>query len=283
MLRQSHLPTFPGHRYFCFPASVGLYRDYPEHRVYRAQGSLNEFNLHFVAAGKGYVELGGRVHTLHKGDAFLFFPYAEQSYYSSEDDPWDIRWGHFYGDKVKEFLIERGFQRSTLWSLRQLKPLEDAHLALLQEAEEHAMLHETKLSALTYAFIVEFMNQAVPYASGGGVRTAERIAELLPEIRRKATEPFDLAYWAERAGVSVHYFCKLFRKATRMTPLAFVTLCRLQYGKQRLMEDPDLPVRQIALEAGYPSASYFDKRFREHEGMTPTEFRELYRRTGPFI
>lgn len=272
------LPVFPKRRFFCSPVSVGWFKNSPTHSIYRGAGAINEFNIHFLVGGKGYVEIDGTVHTLQAGNAFLFFPLEEQRYYSSEDDPWDIRWVHFYGDKLKEFMIEHGFHRSTLWSLQQLKPLTETYEALYEEAKQQKILHETKLSALTYAFLIEFIGQAVPFSPVKGSVVADRIPDLLPHMQEQAREPFDLSYWASRAGVSSYYFCKLFRKATKMTPLAFITLCRIQYGKQRLLEQPDMPVQLIASEAGYSSASYFNKRFMEHEGMTPSEFRELYSR-----
>lgn len=272
------LPTLPERRFFCSPVSVGSCWDKPDHHVYRRKGAINEFNIHFVVAGKGYAEIGGELHTMRAGSAFLYFPLEEQRYYSSEDEPWDVRWVHFCDDKLDEYMIEHGFHRPTLWTLNLLQPLVEAHQALYEEGKRHNVLGDMKLSALTYAFVAEFMGQAVPFSTGRTVLPADRISELLPHMQRMAKEPFDLAYWAGRAGVSPHYFCKLFRRTTRMTPLAFVTLCRLQYSKQRLLEQPDLPVQAIAQEAGYSSASYFNRKFMEHEGMTPSEFRELYGR-----
>ena len=270
------LPTQPHRRFFCWPVSVGRFKGDPHHSIHRSKGAINEFNIHFVAGGKGYVEIDGVVHTMHAGSAFLFFPLEEQRYYSSEDEPWDVRWVHFYGDKLQEFMMEHGFHRSTLWSFHQLDPVAAAHEALYGEALRHNILHETKLSALTYAFLVEFMGQAAPFEGARSAVRTDRITGLLPRMQEKAREPFDLAYWAEQAGVSPFYFCKLFRNATRTTPLDFVTLCRMQLGKQLLLERPEQPVKEIAAEVGYSSASYFNKKFIEHEGMTPTEFRELY-------
>jgi len=65
-----------------------------------------------------------------------------------------------------------------------------------------------------------------------------------------------------------------------MTPMEFVTLCRIQAAKQLLLEKPEWTVKQVALESGYQSASYFNKRFLEQEGLTPTEYRERMGRTA---
>lgn len=276
MRRQRLLPTLQEQPFFCLPESVGWYQHEPSHTVDRAEGALNNFSIHLIVAGKGYVETDNETHTLQVGDAFLYFPLQRQRYYSSEEDPWEVRWVHFYGVKLKDYFMGNGLHRTHLWTLRQWKPLEQALHQLLLEAEENTFFQLTKLSALTYAVIAEFVNQAVPLTAGTNEGTHDRILQLLPLIQEQACKPFELDYWAAQAGVSTYYFCKLFRKATQMTPMTFVTLCRLQMSKQWLLEKRELTVKQIANDAGYPSVSYFNKRFLEHEGLTPTDYRLLY-------
>ncbi|MDR6555526.1 AraC family transcriptional regulator [Paenibacillus qinlingensis] len=275
MRRHVMLPTLQQSAYFLFPESVGWYREESNHEVERPEGLWSTYSLHFVIAGKGYVELEGQLYTLQKGDAFLFPPYQEQRYYSSKDDPWDIRWVHFYGDQIKEFLLEKGFLRN-LWTLKRSAELEKAFNELLLEAEHYQILRPTQLSTLNYMILCEFMSYATPLTVNRGTESVDRILALLPEMQSRACEPFNLEEWAEQTGVSTYYFCKIFRKATSMTPLSFITLCRIQFAKQRLIEKENWPIKDIAMEAGYTSASYFNQRFHEHEGMTPSEFRSLY-------
>jgi AraC-like DNA-binding protein len=275
MRRQIMLPTLQESSYFIFPESVGYYKDVPDHIVERAEGLWTTFSLHFIVGGKGYVELEGQLHSLHRGDAFLYFPFQKQHYYSSQEEPWEVRWVHFYGSKLKEFLIDRGFHRH-LWTLKRWGELEEAYEGLLKEAEEHNIVRGTKLSALTYTILVEFMNYALPLTANRGTEAADRILRLLPIMQQRACQPFTLEDWANEVGVSVHYFCKLFRRTTSMTPVDFITLCRMQMAKQWLIEQPDYTIKMIAKEAGYPSTSYFNQRFLAHEGMTPSEYRRLH-------
>ncbi|MFD0693774.1 AraC family transcriptional regulator [Paenibacillus sp. GCM10027628] len=279
MQRHVMLPTLQQNSYFIFPESVGWYNNASNHFVDRAEGLWTTFSLHFIISGKGYVELDDTQHLLQKGDAFLYFPYQKQKYYSSKEDPWNIRWVHFYGDQLKEFLLEKGFLRN-LWTLKRWNELETAYHELLLEAEENNIIRTTKLTTLTYMILSEFMSYAAPLTGNRGMESVDRILALLPSMQQKACEPFVLEAWAELAGVSPHYFCKLFRKAMSMTPLSFVTLCRMQFAKQRLIEKENWHVKDIAKEAGYESASYFNQRFQEHEGMTPSEFRSLYASKG---
>jgi len=279
MKRQAHLLTLPDIPYFVFPESVGQYTDFPDHTVTREAGALNNFNIHYVAAGRGVVEVDGTAYELQRGQAVLYFPLQQQRYYSSEAEPWDIRWVHFYGKNLHSYMIERGFHKNRLWSLRQPGLWEEAHLTLLAEAEAHKMLRPALLSTLTYGVIAEFVQQAVPLTAARSGGTAEsRVLGLLPLMQQEATKPFVLREWAERAGVSPHYFCKLFRGAVEMSPMDFITQSRLQLAKQWLLERFDANIGDIAVDAGYPSVSYFNKRFLEHEGMTPTEYRKLFLR-----
>ncbi|CAM4239318.1 AraC family transcriptional regulator [Paenibacillus alkaliterrae] len=276
MQRQSHLLTLPHNPFFCFPESVGNYWNHPQHYTLREAGALNNFNIHYVASGKGCVEWDGEVHTLEAGEAVLYFPLQRQHYYSSTEDPWDIRWVHFYGNGLQDYMIERGFHKSQLWTIRNRAAWEQAHEELLVEAETHRMLHPNRLSALTYAILAVFVEQAIPISGSKSSSSSNRIAELLPLMQQEAAQPFILEHWAGLAGVSPHYFCKLFRSVMEMTPMDFITRCRLQMAKQWLLERKETPIGQIAADAGYPSVSYFNKRFMEHEDMTPTVYRQLY-------
>ncbi|WP_409341194.1 helix-turn-helix domain-containing protein [Paenibacillus sp. MBLB4367] len=271
--RHVYFPTLSEPTLFCFPESVGRYSDFPEHHVIRQPGALNSFSIHVVVEGSGFVEEEGTERLLTAGDTFLYFPDDEQRYYSSKNDPWDVRWIHFYGTKLRELLIEGGFHRSTIWTLKRSAEWEQWHQTLLEEAEQHKLLHATRLSTMTYGLIAEFMSQAIPLTPNKGSEVTDRIAQLLPLIQQQAHLPFELSEWAAKAGVSVYYFCRLFRKLTQMTPMEFVTLCRLQRAKQLLLEKIDWPVKQISALSGYSNPSYFNKRFLEQEGMTPTEYR----------
>ncbi|MFD2117353.1 AraC family transcriptional regulator [Paenibacillus yanchengensis] len=258
------------------PESIGHYINFPDHYVNRSSGALNNFNIHFVVSGKGFIEIDDQVLTLTAGDAFLYFPLQKQHYYSSEDDPWDMRWIHFYGDSLPEYFIARQLHRHPLWRLRQPELFIDAHEQLLEESEKNRMINLGKLSTLTYALITTFIEYAVPLGNHHSINSEQRILALLPIMQLEAAEPFSLERWANELQVSTFYFSKLFRSITEMTPIEFMTRCRLQMAKQRLLERPLASIGQIAKDSGYPSVSYFNKRFMEHEGVTPTAYRQLF-------
>lgn len=273
---QWFFPTLTGSPYFCFPESAGCYLSASDHNVKRSATEREDFSIHVITKGKGYLEFEGKTYMLQEGDGFLYFPNQVQRYYSSEDDPWDVRWVHFYGNKLKEFLTEQGFHRTPLWTLKQLSQLEEVHQELMEEANAYRWLRPAKLSAHTYEVLAVFVSQAIPLTPNLGTEPMERIYALLPDLQTEAVHPFILEDWTQRAGVSSYYFCRLFKKAMSMTPSNYITLCRIQLAKQWLLEKPDWPIKRVSMECGYSNISYFNKRFLEHEGLTPGEYRRLH-------
>jgi AraC-like DNA-binding protein len=272
------LPLLNRGRFFVFPESAGHYRPSSEHRVYRPAGAMQEFNLHLVASGSGFVEIDGQRRELAAGDCFLYFPGDKQVYYAHPDHPWDIKWIHFYGSAVSADLAERGFHRSVPWRLRTSAELESRIDDLLVEIERHKLLRPSRIAMLMYGVLAEFIEQAEPM-TGAGAGTAsavERMLALLPELQAAVAEPFDLDAWAARAGTNRYTFCRWFRRAVGQTPLGFLTMCRIQRAKELLVDRPETGIGEIARQSGYETASYFNKRFQESENMTPTAYRQQF-------
>ncbi|WP_160685947.1 helix-turn-helix domain-containing protein [Clostridium sp. C2-6-12] len=273
MKRQVFLPIVHENPYFCFPEAVGWYKDEPQHCAIREKNEFNYFNLHVVISGKGYLKANNHVNVLQPGDSFLYFPSEEQHYYSDKENPWEVVWVHFRGSYLNEFFIEKGFHLSNVWTLKLWNNIKINIINLLEEAENSGILHQSTLSTLTYGIISEFLSQAEALTINKG-DIYNKIVTILPKMRELSSKPFNLKYWADELNISTFYFCKMFKKTTGMSPTNFIMLCRLQKSKQLLTEKSELTVKQIALECGYPSISYFGKIFLENEGLTPAEYRK---------
>lgn len=274
MLTNIALPTIDGNQFICFPEAVGVIKEHSQHSAIRGEGEFPHFNVHLVTRGRGYVEIEGKTYELKKGDSFLFWPHQAQHYFSSHDEPWEVYFLHFYGGKIQQFLIEKGFSFTNLWAMKQWDRLQLAFEALIHEAERNKLLFPSVLSTLAYGIVTEYITQASPMTPRKENSSTTAIMELLSDMQEQACEPFELQQWADRANVSTYYFCKLFRKLTRQSPMEFITLCRIRQAKQLLIEHKKKPLAHIALECGYPSVSYFIQRFKKQEGMTPFEYRK---------
>ena len=94
-------------------------------------------------------------------------------------------------------------------------------------------------------------------------------------VRMHLAEPLSLGRIAREAGSSVHHFVRLFQAYGGETPFEFARRIRLLAALRVLQEDPHASITQIAMGIGYDTAAAFNKTFRKHLALTPSEFRKL--------
>ena len=99
-----------------------------------------------------------------------------------------------------------------------------------------------------------------------------RLARVIDYIESHFAEPLALAELAEQACLSEYHFCRLFKKATGLSPHRYVTERRIRDAQVRLIRGRSSMI-EVALEAGFGSQSNFNRLFRRHTGMTPRQFR----------
>jgi len=77
-----------------------------------------------------------------------------------------------------------------------------------------------------------------------------------------------LADLAAAAGVSVFHACRAFRRATGNSIHRHRQETRLRHALALLL-DTELPLAQVALEAGFSNQGHLGNRFRRRFGLTP--------------
>lgn len=82
---------------------------------------------------------------------------------------------------------------------------------------------------------------------------------------------------ARRAGLSPSRFSRLFKERIGRSFTDHLNHLRIAHAR-RLLEETDLSLLHIALDAGFADPSYFTKVFRKHCGMTPKDFRKFNRK-----
>jgi AraC-like DNA-binding protein/ligand-binding sensor protein len=81
-----------------------------------------------------------------------------------------------------------------------------------------------------------------------------------------------LATVAKTVNTSTFYFCKLFKRATRLTFTDYLARVRVEKAKNLLL-DPNRRVSEIAYDVGFQSLTHFNRVFRKIVGQSPTSFR----------
>lgn len=86
----------------------------------------------------------------------------------------------------------------------------------------------------------------------------------------------DLQRVASRAGLSKFHFVRAFRSKTGITPIQYLNRLRVDVAKQKLQSGAQA-VTEIAFDVGFADLSTFNKAFKRHAGMSPTQYRNIFR------
>lgn len=95
-------------------------------------------------------------------------------------------------------------------------------------------------------------------------------------IKDNFAQPLSIDLMAQEGGLSKCHFCRVFKKATGMTPMLFLSRLRIKRSLDFLRKN--LPISTIAMKVGFNDLSSFNRHFRRIVGLTPTKFRNsLYK------
>jgi len=117
------------------------------------------------------------------------------------------------------------------------------------------------------------LSRAPPRSVGG--LSSRRLRLVLEYIEDTLGQPIKLRELAALAGISARHFERAFRQSTGSSPHAYLMERRLRMARDLLINQPELPIEQIALRLGFSSSSHFSSAFRR-TGFTPTDFRKTW-------
>ncbi len=91
-------------------------------------------------------------------------------------------------------------------------------------------------------------------------------------INLNYTNDISLSEAAEASNLSVYYFSRIFKKEMGCSFKEYITTLRIEAAKRKLKKD-DENISSIAKEIGYNNPGYFSRVFKEHEGISPSTYR----------
>jgi AraC family transcriptional regulator len=110
----------------------------------------------------------------------------------------------------------------------------------------------------------------------------ERIDDVENYIREHIDESLNREVLAAVAGFSVPHFHRIFTTCVGENIASYVRRVRMQRAGRKLRMGA-VYITEVALAAGYDTHSAFSKAFKQHFGLSPSEFRQLDCRTATQI
>jgi len=110
-----------------------------------------------------------------------------------------------------------------------------------------------------------------------------RIRRAIGYIRANSGSHIDMGRLANECGLSRAHFFTLFRRYTHMTPNVFHNMLRMERACARLASCRPGTLGLLSEDLGFSEQSHFTRFFRQHLGVTPSEYQrvvDFYNQTG---
>ena len=102
----------------------------------------------------------------------------------------------------------------------------------------------------------------------------ERIHDVQKYVREHTDEQLNREVLAAVAGFSVPHFHRIFTAHVGENIASYVRRVRLERAGRKLRMGA-VDITEVALAAGYDTHAAFSKAFKQHFGLSPSEFRQL--------
>jgi len=102
----------------------------------------------------------------------------------------------------------------------------------------------------------------------------ERADEVRVYLEENLTKDVGMNDVARAASLSPFYLTRIFKQRYGVPPYRYLINLRIRYASD-LLRDSSLSVTQVCHRSGFNSLSHFITTFRNHTGMSPTQYRRM--------
>lgn len=102
--------------------------------------------------------------------------------------------------------------------------------------------------------------------------SAYRIHHVMNGVLQRPEGEHSVEALAAEAGLTPSHFCRVFKRATGLSPHQYVMKARLELAQQ-MLGGTELSIAQVADSLGFGSQSHFTRAFRSFTGQTPSSWR----------
>jgi AraC-like DNA-binding protein len=167
---------------------------------------------------------------------------------------------------------------STLDCPRILHPGDPAYAPLFAQMDrlDHTREEQEYYPCEIFSVAISLCTALIPFctttsATGNSLETTIRTC--LKFIANEGYKKITLEQIAEQVHLHPNYLCAVFKNYTGMTIFDYLTRQRLRRAT-RLLLSTEMPIRQVAESCGFPSASFFSRKFSQFYKITPLAYRK---------
>ncbi|HOJ09858.1 MAG TPA: AraC family transcriptional regulator [Clostridiales bacterium] len=243
--------------------------------ISRPNGHPDYHWLHCVQ-GKGILLVNNNEHIIHEKSGFFFHPGVAHQYYALEE-PWETHWITFNGYAVSPLMQLLGLGKCEVFYILDMLKVEKMFDDIYLSAQSSSVFRGYECSYLLYKFIIELRNCLDTDFSTPRYLKYKQLQPVISFMEDNYNMDISLQDMADIMNVTPRHFCRLFKEAFNLSPFKYLIAYRIKKAKELLVLPDNPTIKEVALKTGYNDISYFCKIFKGYEGLTPLEFKRMYR------
>ena len=240
----------------------------------RPQGR-KDYQLLYVAKGKGDYYLNGAWQTVTAGQTVLYQPEQPQFYLYRAQTPILCKWVHFTGGEAEKNLRVCGLMEEPVSTVGEDMEISGLFDRLVEEMRVKSPCYEELSAALLYELLALAGRRRQMLQDEAGSKARQRLMQAVEHMHYHYGESQSIDDYAARCGMSRYHFAHAFREYLGQSPYAYLTKLRMERARE-LLADSDLPIAEVAANCGYENPLYFSRAFSRHFQMPPSQYRRKY-------
>lgn len=143
--------------------------------------------------------------------------------------------------------------------------------ALLKHGTSSRLYAETLINTLILHLLEHYSVSCNSFECIAGTLPQYKLQQIVDYIDADLDRDLSLKELAKSVQMSPHYFSRLFKKTTGITPHQYVIRCRVDRAKN-LLKQGKLSIAEIATEVGFVDQSHLHRHFKRLVGVTPKTY-----------
>lgn len=281
---------------YAIKSSQLLVRDIIEPYFYNPYHYHPEYELVAIIRGTGTRYIGDSIEAFREGDVVLVGANLAHSWRCD-----DIYYREDTDLTARAVIIQFGknFLGQDIWHLKVMghikKLLYDSGKGVKIKGKTENNIKNRMLNMLNYGSIdqiacllsildtISKMDEQQLLASPGFTSIANtpdkaKINKVCSFVINNFQDDISLQEAANITHMAPQSFCRFFKKETHKTFVSYLNEVRVGYACKLLINN-SFCISQVALESGFNTISYFNRKFKEIKGQTPSEYRTRFNRT----
>lgn len=247
-----------------------------------------QFEISYVLSGAGTYCVGNETYPIEAGDVFIFS--SNEFHYITEVScaPIKLLTVHFepcylFGssfDSLSSHCINLCFTHSDNFKNRipaaNAVFLQNTLLQIKQELSTQAPESSLLVKSYLNIFLVELIrnHDFVGQSRSFKRKNVHAIRNTVDYINLHLADPIALSDIAKAVHISPSYLSSLFKDFFQVSLWNYIISKRIERAMLLLMDkDNQYTILEIALQCGFNNTTNFNRAFRKHTGLTPSEYR----------